>query len=267
MFSVIIGQYYPGKSIIHRMDPRAKLLAVFVFVIIIFLASTWLGYGVVAVFTLLALMLARVPLRYIYKGLRPVILIIIFTLVLNLLFTHIGSVLYKWKWFEITSGGIRQSVFISIRLLAIVLITTLMTLTTTPIEITDGLEVLLAPFKKVKFPVHEFALMMSISLRFIPTFMEETEKIMKAQSARGAEFSSGSFINRVKAIVPLLVPLFVSAFKRAEELAMAMEARGYRGDVGRTKLRELNWKGRDSVLMCTMVILAVILAASRYQIL
>lgn len=266
MFSVIIGQYYPGQSMIHKMDPRAKLLAVFVFVIIIFLASTWVGYGVVCVFTLAALMLGRIPLRYIYKGLRPVILIILFTLILNLLFTHSGTILFKWKWLEVTSGGIRQSVFISIRLLAIVLMTTLMTLTTTPIEITDGLEALLAPFKKVKFPVHEFALMMSISLRFIPTLMEETEKIMKAQSARGAEFSSGSFLQRVKSIVPLLVPLFVSAFKRAEELAMAMEARGYRGDVGRTKLRELSWKRRDSFLMVTMALLAVILAASRFKI-
>lgn len=264
MFNVIIGQFYPGESVIHKMDPRAKLVAVFVFVIVIFLANSWWGYGIVALFTLLAILLATVPFRFIYKGLKPVILIILFTLILNLLFTHEGTVIYHWKWFELTTGGIRQSIFISIRLLAIVLFTTLLTLTTTPIEITDGLETLLAPFKKVKFPVHEFALMMSISLRFIPTLMEETEKIMKAQSARGAEFTSGSFIQRIKAIIPLLVPLFVGAFKRAEELAMAMEARGYRGDVGRTKLRALVWEIRDSLLMGAMVILTVLLVLTRF---
>ncbi|WEG12642.1 energy-coupling factor transporter transmembrane component T [Pullulanibacillus sp. KACC 23026] len=261
MFNVIIGQYYPGKSPIHKMDPRSKLLAVLLFVIIIFLANNWLAYGMVALYCLLALSFAQVPLRYIYKGLKPVILIILFTLILNLLFTQQGKVIFEWRWFQLTTGGIRQSIFISVRLLAIVLMTTLLTLTTTPIEITDGLETLLAPFKKLKFPVHEFALMMSISLRFIPTLMEETEKIMKAQSARGAEFTSGSFIQRVKAIIPLLVPLFVSAFKRAEELAMAMEARGYRGDVGRTKLRALVWEKRDHLLMISMILFTGVLCA------
>ncbi len=263
MFSVIIGQYYPGRSVIHQMDPRSKLMAVFAFVIVIFLANSWISYAMVCVFTLIALSLARVPMRYIYKGLRPVILIILFTLVLNLLFFHSGSTLFKWRWLDITTGGIRQSFFISIRLLSIVLMTTLMTLTTTPIEITDGLETLLGPFKKLKFPVHEFALMMSISLRFIPTLMEETEKIMKAQSARGAEFTSGSFVQRIKAIIPLLVPLFVSSFKRAEDLAMAMEARGYRGDIGRTKLRALSWQTRDTLLMAGIALLTLVLYLTR----
>lgn len=264
MFNVIIGQFYPGDSVIHKMDPRAKLLSVFIFVIIIFLASNWLGYACVVLFTLLAIILAGVPFSFIYRGLKPVVLIIVFTLILNLLFTHEGTILFHWKWFEITTGGVTQAIFIAIRLLTIVLFTTLLTLTTTPIEITDGLETLLGPLKKVKFPVHEFALMMSISLRFIPTLMEETEKIMKAQSARGAEFATGSFIQRIKAIIPLLVPLFVSAFKRAEELAMAMEARGYRGDVGRTKLRALVWESRDSLLMVGITILALLLIMTRY---
>jgi energy-coupling factor transport system permease protein len=264
MFNVIIGQYYPGHSIIHKMDPRSKLLSVFCFVLVIFLATNWVGYGLIAIFVILAMILSKIPIRFIYRGLKPVLLILLFTFILNVLTTHHGAVLIKWRGFELTAGGINHAIFISIRLLAIVIISTLLTLSTTPIEITDGLETLLSPFKKIKFPVHEFALMMSISLRFIPTLLEETEKIMKAQSARGAEFTSGSFIQRIRAIIPLLIPLFISAFKRADDLAMAMEARGYRGDIGRTRLRDLVWANRDNGLILIVLGLAVGLVLTRF---
>ncbi|TCP24193.1 energy-coupling factor transport system permease protein [Scopulibacillus darangshiensis] len=259
MFNIIIGQYVPGQSVIHRLDPRAKLLAVFLFVIIIFLANNWVTYALAIIFTLLGVFLSKVPVRFIYRGLKPIIIIIIFTFILNVLFTKEGELLVSYGWFHIYEGGLIQAVFISMRLLVIIVATTLLTLTTSPIDITDGLEILLGPLKKIKLPVHEFALMMSIALRFIPTLLEETEKVMKAQSARGSDFTSGSLKSRVKAIIPLLVPLFVGAFKRAEELAMAMEARGYRGDVGRTRLRQLIWSLSDTFLMLVTLFLTAAL--------
>ncbi|MGV3486987.1 MAG: energy-coupling factor transporter transmembrane component T family protein [Tuberibacillus sp.] len=260
---LIIGQYAPGQSVIHHMDPRAKLIGVFIFVFIVFLANNIWTYGLLLVFTILGVILSKVPLSFVYRGLKPVLFIIIFTFILNALFTHRGDVLFQYGWFELTTEGLKQAVFISIRLLTIIIMTTLLTLTTSPIDITDGLETLLRPLKKWKIPVHEFALMMSIALRFIPTLMEETEKIMKAQMARGVDFSSGSLIKRAKAIVPLLVPLFVSAFKRAEDLAMAMEARGYRGDIGRTKFRLLKWHTRDTGLVIGLLILIACLLLLR----
>lgn len=241
------------------MDPRSKLTAVLLFVFIIFLADNWLTYLLTIIFTMTGVFLSKVPARFIYKGLKPVILIIIFTFILNVLFTKGGQPLFDWGIIHIDEAGLIQAVFISIRLLVIIIITTLLTLTTSPIDITDGLEILLGPLKKVKLPVHEFALMMSIALRFIPTLMEETEKIMKAQSARGVDFNTGSFKNRIKAIIPLLIPLFVSSFKRAEELAMAMESRGYRGDEGRTRLRQLIWEKRDTLLLTGMAVLTIAL--------
>ena len=256
MMNIIIGQYVPGDSLLHRMDPRSKLLAAFILVFIIFLANNWVSYGLIVLVAVIAIFLSQVPFRFILKGIRPILFIIILTFILNAFFTRSGQSLFGYGWFELTTGGLQQAAFISIRLLTIVLSTTLLTLTTTPIDITDGLENLLSPFKKLRLPVHEFALMMSISLRFIPTLVEETDKIMKAQTARGVEFSSGSLLKRVKAIIPILVPLFISAFKRAEDLAMAMEARGYRGDIGRTKLRILKWHYRDTVLL--LIILALI---------
>jgi energy-coupling factor transport system permease protein len=260
---LIIGQYAPGDSVIHRMDPRAKLIGVFIFVFIVFLANNYWTYGLLLAFTVLGILLSKVPVSFVYRGLKPVLFIIIFTFVLNALFTHRGDVIFGVGWFQLTTEGLKQAVFISIRLLSIIMVTTLLTLTTTPIDITDGLETLLRPLKKWRFPVHEFALMMSIALRFIPTLLEETEKIMKAQMARGVDFTSGSFVKRGKAIVPLLVPLFVSAFKRAEDLAMAMEARGYRGDVGRTKFRLLKWQLRDSSLMVSLMVLTACLFVLR----
>lgn len=259
MDNIIIGQYIPGKSPIHRMDPRAKLIAVFFYVIIVFLANNWISYGVLGVFTIGTALLSRVPISYMIKGLKPILWIILFTMILHVFMTKEGPVLYDLGWTTIHEGGVVQGVFIALRLLFLIILTSLLTLTTTPIDITDGIESVLAPLKKVKFPVHEFALMMSISLRFIPTLLQETEKIMKAQTARGAEFSSGPIKERVKAFVPLLVPLFVSAFKRAEDLALAMEARGYRGGEGRTKLRLLQWQGLDTLGLVGVGLLIVLL--------
>ncbi|CEG24649.1 MULTISPECIES: energy-coupling factor transporter transmembrane component T family protein [Peribacillus] len=256
---MIIGRYVPANSLMHKMDPRAKLLLVFLFVCVVFLANNVVSYGLLAVFTILLISLSKIPLRYLYNGLKPIFFLIVFTFLLHILFTKEGELLFEYGWFEIYEGGLIQGFFISIRFTLLILVTSLLTLTTSPISITDGMEELLGPLKKWKMPVHELALMMSIALRFIPTLMEETEKIMKAQTARGVDFSSGPIKDKVKSIVPLLVPLFVSSFKRAEELATAMESRGYRGGEGRTKYRQLNWKTSDSLLMVSIGVLTVML--------
>lgn len=246
---MIFGRYIPVESPLHRLDARAKLLFVFGFICIVFLANNVLTNTVLLIFTIVAVMLSNVPIKFLLNGLKPIFFIIIFTFLLHLFFTKEGDLIADWGWIKIYEEGIRRGIFISLRFIFLIFVTSLLTLTTSPITLTDGLESLLGPFKKVKLPVHELALMMSISLRFIPTLMEETEKIMKAQTARGVEFSSGPLKERVKAIVPLLIPLFVSSFKRAEELALAMEARGYKGGEGRSKYRELTWETRDYMLM------------------
>ncbi|MGB8002462.1 MAG: energy-coupling factor transporter transmembrane component T [Anaerobacillus sp.] len=257
MQNIIIGQYVPGHSFIHKLDPRAKLLTAFLFVIIVFLANNWITYAILGGFTLMAILVSRLPLRYIYNGLKPILLVIILTFLLHVFLTKEGPLLFDLGFLKVYEGGVQQGIFISLRLLFLIMITSLLTLTTTPIDITVGIETLLGPMKKIGLPVHEFALMMSIALRFIPTLLEETEKIMKAQSARGAQFSSGPIKERLKSIVPLLVPLFVSAFKRAEDLAMAMEARGYRGGEGRTSIRLLKWSGKDTILFLILLLLSV----------
>ncbi len=259
MDNMIFGRYVPADSLIHRMDPRSKLLIIFLFVCIIFLANNWITYGIIGVYTFFMLGLSRVPFRFLYKGLRPLLWLVLFTLILQLFFTTKGHLLYSFGPIKIYDEGLRQGIFISFRFLFLILMTSLLTLTTTPIEITDGIETLLHPLKKMRFPVHELALMMSISLRFIPTLMQETDKIMKAQMARGVEFGSGPLRDRMKAVVPLLIPLFVSSFKRAEELAIAMEARGYRGGEGRTKYRQLSWKPADTVQILLVLAIAVLL--------
>jgi energy-coupling factor transport system permease protein len=207
--------------------------------------------------------LSRIPFRFLYTGLKPILWIVLFTLVLQLFFTNQGHLIFHLGPVKIYDEGIRQGIFISLRFFFLILMTSLLTLTTSPIEITDGLETILNPLKKVRFPVHELALMMSISLRFIPTLMSETDKIMKAQMARGVEFSGGPIKDRIKAVVALLIPLFVSSFKRAEELAIAMEARGYRGGEGRTKYRLLSWKTVDTFQILLLIILTVLLYVLR----
>lgn len=257
--SMLIGRYVPAKSVLHRMDPRSKLLLVFLFVCIVFIANNTITYAILGLYTLILVYMSKIQLRFIINGLKPVLFLILFTFLLHVFFTKEGDVLWDFGWLQIYEGGLRQGIYISLRFTYLILITTLLTLTTTPITLTDGLESLLNPFKKLKMPVHELALMMSISLRFIPTLLEETSKIMKAQAARGVDFSTGPIKERIKAIVPLLVPLFVSSFKRAEELATAMEARGYRGGEGRTKYRQLKWSLADTLLMLSLAVLSLIL--------
>ncbi|WP_141434144.1 energy-coupling factor transporter transmembrane protein EcfT [Bacillus sp. 03113] len=259
MDKMIIGRYIPADSLIHRMDPRSKILLVFLFICIVFLANNALTYSLLALYTFGMMLCSKMKLRYFYQGLKPIFLLILFTFFLHVFFTKEGDVLFKLGWITVYEGGLKQGFFISMRFLLLIIMSTLLTLTTTPISMTDGLEKLLHPLNKVKFPVHELALMMSISLRFIPTLMDETDKIMKAQMARGVEFTSGPIKQRVKAIIPLLIPLFISSFKRAEELATAMEARGYRGGQGRTKYRLLRWGAVDTGMLFSLCVLAVVL--------
>jgi energy-coupling factor transport system permease protein len=259
MDSMIIGKYVPGHSLIHRMDSRSKLIMIFLFVFIVFLANNALTYVMLGIFTITIVLLTKLPVNFLIKGLKPILWIILFTFILHLLVTKEGEVLFDLGFLKIYEEGLKQGIYISLRFLFLILMTTILTLTTTPIEITDGMESLLAPFKKLGLPVHELALMMSISLRFIPTLMEETDKILKAQMARGVDFASGPIKSRIKAIVPLLVPLFISAFKRADELATAMEARGYQGGEGRTKLRQLKWKFLDTAVLILLIILGLLL--------
>lgn len=263
MEKMIIGRYVPADSMLHRMDPRSKLILVFLFVCVIFLANNSWTYAILVIYTLVMASFSKIPARFLIGGLKPVLWLVIFTFFLHLFLTKEGEVIFDLGLFKIYEEGLRQGIFISLRFFLLILITSLLTLTTTPIEITDGLERLLGPLKKVKFPVHELALMMSIALRFIPTLMQETDKIMKAQTARGVEYSSGPIKERLKAIVPLLIPLFISSFKRAEELAVAMEARGYRGGEGRTKYRQLSWSTVDTGMLLFLMAVTALLVVFR----
>lgn len=259
MEKMIFGRYIPGDSIVHRLDPRSKLLFVFAFIVVVFLANNVVTYGILLGLTLFVILLSKIRVYFLINGLKPVIFLMIFTLVLHLIMTKEGPVILDLRFMKIYEGGLRQGIFISLRFLMLVFMTSILTLTTSPISITDGLETLLHPFKRFKLPVHELALMMSISLRFIPTLMDETSKIMKAQMARGSDLSAGSIKDRLKAVVPLLVPLFVSAFKRAEDLATAMEVRGYRGGEGRTKYRQLKWAAKDTAILIVLALIALVL--------
>lgn len=263
MDKMIFGRYIPGDSLIHRMDPRSKIISILIFICIVFLANNIYTYSLLTLFVLLIIYLTRLKVTFLLNGLRPVVYLIIFTFVLQLFFTREGEIIFSLGWIKIYEMGLKQAIFISLRFFLLVLVTSLLTLTTTPITLTDGIETLLNPLKKVKFPVHELALMMSISLRFIPTLMDELDKIMKAQIARGVEFSSGSIKQRIQAIIPLLIPLFISSFKRAEELSVAMEARGYRGGEGRTKYRLLEWKAVDTLAIVILLGLAGVLIVLR----
>ncbi|MBS4179641.1 energy-coupling factor transporter transmembrane component T family protein [Lederbergia citrea] len=263
MEKMIFGRYIPGTSILHRLDPRSKLLFVFGFICIVFLANNTYTYGLLLLFVAFIILLSKLNIKFLINGLKPVLYLVIFTFFLQLFFNKEGEVIYSLSFIDIHEEGLRQGIFISMRFVLLVFVTSLLTLTTTPITLTDGLESIMKPLNKVKFPVHELALMMSISLRFIPTLMDETDKIMKAQMARGVEFTSGPIKERIKAIVPLLIPLFVSSFKRAEELATAMEARGYRGGEGRTKYRLLMWEPRDTAVAGALILLAVLLIIFR----
>ncbi|AKG05564.1 transporter [Salimicrobium jeotgali] len=246
--SMIIGQYVPGTSLIHRLDPRTKILVIFFFVIIVFFANSVWSYSILTAFAIGTALATRVPLSFIVKGLKPVWFLIVFTFLLHLFVSRQGDILFSVLGFPFYEESLIQGGTLSLRFFLLILFTSLLTLTTSPIEITDAIEYLLHPLKKLRFPVHELALMMSISLRFIPTLMQEAEKISKAQASRGVDFRTGSLKDRMSAVIPLLIPLFVSAFKRAEELAMAMEARGYQGGEGRTKIRALLFRKKDYIV-------------------
>jgi energy-coupling factor transport system permease protein len=248
---ITIGQYVPGESSIHNMDPRTKIISVVLFMAGLFMANTFHGYILVTLFTIAIIILSQVPPLMLVKGIRPLWIILLLTLGLHIFMTE-GHLIWQWGFLKITYEGLRQGIFMALRLVYLVTITSLLTLTTTPILLTDGIENVL---KALFIPVaHELAMMMTIALRFIPTLIEETEKIMKAQMARGADFESGGLIARAKSLIPLLVPLFLSSFRRADELAMAMEARCYRGGENRTRMKQLKMKGRDYVAFMIMFI-------------
>lgn len=259
---ITIGQYLPGDSFIHKLDPRIKILLSFVFIVAVFIVNNFWGYAIIALFTLLMILVSKVPIKYIFKGIKPIIWIIIFTAILNIWLTP-GNVLYQLGPFKITDQGLNLAIFMVFRLIFLIIGTSLLTLTTTPISLTDGIERLLNPFKKIGLPAHELAMMMTIALRFIPTLLDETDKIMKAQMARGADFETGNVFKRAKNLIPLLVPLFISSFRRADDLAMAMEARCYRGGEGRTRLKILRVEKRDFVAFGVMIFLIVITILSR----
>ena len=255
---ITIGQYYPAKSVLHRLDPRVKLVSTLLYLISVFLFKSIPGYIVATVFLVAVIRLSKVPFSYIVKGLKPIVMLLMITVLFNLFLTRDGEVLFHAWIFTITEGGLRTAVYMAIRLIYLIIGSSLMTFTTTPNELTDGIEKLLHPLNKIRVPVHEVAMMMSIALRFIPILLEETDKIMKAQIARGADLESGNIIQRAKNMIPILVPLFVSAFRRANDLAMAMEARCYRGGEGRTKMKPLKYQSRDH--MAYIVVVAYVVA-------
>lgn len=261
---ITIGQYFPGNSIIHRLDPRFKIVITVLYIIMLFAGGTYIALALGAVYTVIAIMLSRIKPKMFVKSIKPIMPFLIITAVINLLLISSGEVLWQWKFLKITSGGINISVFMIIRIVLLIAGTSLLTYTTSPITLTDAIERLLSPLKKLKFPVHELAMMMSIALRFIPTLIEETDKIMSAQKARGAEIDTGSFITRAKNLVSILVPLFISSFRRADELATAMECRCYNGGAGRTRLRQLKSSARDYVaLFVTITFLAAAIILSK----
>ncbi len=243
--NITLGQFVPGDSAVHRLDPRTKILAMIAYIVLVFLVQSMAAFAVPFLFVALALLLSGVPLSYVWSSLKPMRWLIAFMFLINLFFTQGERVLFSWWIVRVTAEGVRQAVFISLRLILLVAGTSLLTLTTSPIALTDGLERLLKPLARIRFPAHELAMMMTIALRFIPTLLEETDRIRKAQMARGADFESGGLVARARAMVPILVPLFVSAFRRADELAMAMESRCYHGGEGRTRMRELRLARRD----------------------
>ena len=255
---ITIGQYFPGRSALHRMDPRAKILLTIAMIAAVFASGTWLGYVMLFAFAFAAIRVSGVGMKFVLRGLKPISFIVVLTFLINIFFTTGGTALVHWKFINITDKGLYAATRMALRLILLVLVTQLLTLTTSSIALTDAIEALLKPLSKIGFPAHEMAMMMSIALRFIPTLLEETDKIMKAQQARGADFESGNLIGRARAMLPLLVPLFVSAFRRADELAMAMEARCYRGGQNRTRMKSLHFTKLDAqAALCVGAVLAL----------
>lgn len=257
---ITIGQYFPGSSVIHRMDARVKILLTAVFIVMLFMADHLAGLGIGIIFTVLIFLISKIPGKMMLKSLKPIVPIIIFTAILNLFFIRTGDPYFAWKFIKITDDGVNTAVFMVVRILCLIAGTSLLTYTTSPIDLTDAIERLLSPLKKIKVPVHELAMMMTIALRFIPTLIEETDKIMSAQKARGANMEDGSLIQKAKALIPVLIPLFVASFRHAEELALAMECRCYHGGEGRTRMKQLKMSILDlwGSLFCIVFLAAVI---------
>ena len=259
MKNITMGQYYPVDSFVHRLDPRMKIILTILMIVAVFMVHSLVGYAIVLGFVYLTARMANVPFKMLIKGLKPLRLILILTFVLNLFFNSGETVLFHWSFITLTAEGLSTAVHYTLRLGFLVLGTSLLTLTTSPVTLADGIELLLSPFKRFHFPAHELAMMMTIALRFIPTLLEEADKIMKAQMARGADFESGNLMARAKAMIPLLVPLFVSAFRRAGDLAMAMEARCYHGGENRTRLRVLRITRNDWISLAAVGVLILLI--------
>ncbi len=261
--NLTIGQHYPIDSVVHELDPRLKIIITFMYIVSLFIIQSFPFYILVVLFLTLAIAFSKVPIKFVLKGLKPIFVIILITFFINLFMTS-GEVIFKIFFLKITKEGIYQAGFMALRLILLIMGTSILTLTTSPILLTDGIEHLLKPFKKIGLPAHELAMMMTIALRFIPTLMEETEKIMKAQKARGADFESGNIIKRAKNLIPLLVPLFVSAFRRADDLAMAMESRCYRGGENRTRMRQLIYRKNDYIVLFIFTVYFAAIIVSRF---
>ncbi|MBE6040867.1 MAG: energy-coupling factor transporter transmembrane protein EcfT [Clostridiales bacterium] len=259
---ITLGQYYPGRSVIHRLDARTKIIATFLYIIELFLVNNFRGFLIAAAALFAVIACSRVPLKFIFRGLSAVFLIIAFTFVINLFMVD-GRVLWHWKFLTISYEGLSRAFFMAVRLVLLIIGSSIMTLTTKPVELTDGMEKLLKPLSKIGVPSHEIALMMTIALRFIPTLMEETDKIIKAQQARGADFESGNIVQRAKSLIPILIPLFVSSFRIAQDLAMAMEARCYHGGDGRTRMNEIKFHRGDSVAALLLIAFLGVIILSR----
>ena len=245
MLDITLGQYYPGNSFIHRLDPRTKILSTLLLIVAVFLANAAIGYAVLCAMVLFIILLSGLPFMLVLKSVKPLLFIIVLTLVLHAVMGQGEHVLYQWKFIKVTEEGLQLGVQMAMRLILLLMISSILTFTTSPIVLTDGIEALLRPFRVIGVPAHELAMMMTIALRFIPTLMEETDRIIKAQTARGADFSGGNLLVRAKNMLPILVPLFISAFRRADDLAVAMEARCYRGGEGRTRMHQLAYRSGD----------------------
>lgn len=260
MNNFALGQYYPADSFIHRLDPRTKIISALAILVVIFLIDTFIGFAVVGGFFAIQVILSKISASCLLRTVKPLLFIIVFTFVLNLFFYNGETVWFEWGVLKCTEEGFVKALFMAVRILLLIMSTSLMTLTTSPVQLTDGLEKLAGPLEKIKVPVHEMSMMMSIALRFIPTLSDETDRIRKAQTARGAEFDSGNVFKKAKNMIPLLVPLFISAFKRAEELALAMEARCYHGGKGRTKMKVLVMNKYDALMLCISGAVCVLVA-------
>lgn len=262
---ITLGQYFPGNSWVHKLDARVKIIATLLFIVELFIVDNFIGFLIAGIALALVIFVSKVPVSFMVRGLKPVMVILVFTFALNMFMVD-GRILWQWGFLKITAEGLEIAVFMAIRLILLLLGSSLLTLCTRPIALTDGIEKLLSPFEKIGLPAHDIAMMMTIALRFIPTLLEEADKIMKAQQARGADFESGNIVQRAKSLIPILVPLFVSSFRIAQDLAMAMEARCYRGGKNRTRMNEMKLRGADYVAIVLLIFFAAVIVIESWMI-